>query len=162
MSIAMKNRKMLPNPMANQMAKRLPKRWANRIGFTIVETMIVIVLVGLLTAMVGPPMYGYLQAHRLQSGTDRLVADISYARAQATSRSRVLRISTTVNSYTITDPSDGAVLRQQNLDQGIVLAVAQQADFYPWGMADASVFNISNMTGANQISLLPTGIVEVQ
>ena len=144
--------------VTNKIRKKLPKRN----GFTLVEVMIVIVLVGLLAAMVGPPMYGYLQAHRLQTGTDRLVADLQYTRAQAITRGVVLRVSTTVNSYSITDPSNGAVLRQQNLDQGVGLAIAQQTNFYPWGMAEASVFNISNTTGAKQISLLPTGIVEVQ
>lgn len=142
----------------NKNRKKMPKRG----GFTLVEVMIVIVLVGLLAAMVGPPMYGYLQAHRLQTGTDRLVTDLQYTRTQAITRGVVLRISTTENSYTITNPGDGSILRQQNFDRGVGLAIAQQANFYPWGMAEASVFNISNNTGAKQISLLPTGIVEVQ
>ena len=146
MSAVLKNRKKMPN----------------RAGFTLVEVMIVIILVGLLAAMVGPPMYGYLQAHRLQTGSDRFVTDLQYARAQSISRGVILRVSTTANSYSITNPSDGSVLRQQNLDQGIALDMVQQADFFPWGMADNSVFKISNTTGDRQVSLLPTGIVEVQ
>lgn len=134
----------------------------NRAGFTLVEVMIVIVLVGLLSAMVGPPMFGYLQAHRLQTGADRLTTDLQYTRSQAISRGRVLVMATTVNSYSITDPSDGTVLRQRNLDRGVALALAQQTNFYPWGMADPCDFNISNNAGAKQVSLLPTGIVEVQ
>ena len=145
-------------PIAKKTRKKLP----NRAGFTLVEVMIVIVLIGLLAAMVGPPMYGYLQAHRLQAGTDRMVTDLQYTRAQAVSRGRILRISTTVSSYSITDPSNGNILREQDLDHGVALGVAQQADFYPWGMADPCDFDISNTTGARQVSLLPTGIVEVQ
>ena len=145
-------------PIARKTRKKLP----NRTGFTLVEAMIIIVLVGLLAAMVGPPMYGYLQSHRLQTGTDRMVSDLQYARSQAVARGRVLRIATTATTYTITDPGDGSVLRQQNLDRGLALAMPQQADFYPWGMADATVFNLSNSTGGKQISVLLTGIVEVQ
>ena len=147
---------MMPNLKKNR--KKVP----GRTGFSLVEIMIVLVLVGMLAAMVGPPMYGYLQAQRLQTGADRFVTDLQYARAQAISRGRVMRVVTTVNSYQVSDLTSGAVLRQQNLDQGVVLAIAQQADFYPWGMADNSIFNISNTTGARQVSLLPTGIVEVQ
>ena len=132
-----------------------------RTGFTLVEAMIVIVLVGLLIVMVGPPMYGYLQANRLQTGADRLVTDLQYTRSQAITRGQILQISTTTAGYTITEPASGTVLRQQTLDNGITLALAQQANFFPWGMADNTSFNISNSTGGRQIDLLPTGIVEV-
>jgi prepilin-type N-terminal cleavage/methylation domain-containing protein len=145
-------------PVVKRNRKKMPKRG----GFSLVEIMIVIVLVGLLVVMVGPPMYGYLQAHRLQTGTDRLVTDLQYARAQSISRGRILRINTTVNGYAITEPASGDTIRQQTLDQGVVLALAQQSNFFPWGMADNTNFNISNSTGAKQIDLLPTGIVEVQ
>ncbi len=143
-------------------ASKKRKIFPNRIGFTLVEAMIVITLVGLLAAMVGPPMIGYLQSHRLQTGIDRLVTDLQYTRAQAVSRGRVLRITTTTSSYTITDVDDGTELRQHTLDQGVALAIGQQTNFYPWGMADPTDFDISNKTGAKTISLLPTGIVEVQ
>lgn len=145
--------------MPRQMKNR--KMLRKRAGFTLVEAMIVVVLVGLLVVMVGPPMYGYLQAHRLQTGTDRLVTDLQYARSQAITRGRILRISTTEDGYTITDTSTNTVLRQQTFDQGVALGLAQQCNFFPWGMADNADFNISNSTGAKQISLLPTGIVEV-
>lgn len=132
-----------------------------RSGFTLVEMMIVIILVGLLAAMVGPPMYGYLQSHRLQTETDRFVTDLQYTRAQSIARGRVLRLNTTPGAYMISDPSSGSILRQHDLQDGLALANTQQIDFFPWGMADNSTFNISSSNGAKQVDLLPTGIVEV-
>ena len=41
------------------------------------------------------------------------------------------------------------------------LANDQTADFYPWGMADPVVFNISNASGDMAVNLMPTSIVEV-
>lgn len=132
-----------------------------RAGFTLVEIMVVILIVGLLAAMVGPPMYGYLQSHRLQSNTDRLVADLQFARSQSIATGNILRIDATEAGYRIIDTSTGTTLRQHAFDQGVGLAAAGQADFFPWGMSDNTAFAISNTKGAKQISLLPTGMVEV-
>ncbi len=132
-----------------------------RAGFTLVEAMIIVVLVGVLVAMVGPPMYGYLQSQRLKTNTDRMVADLQFARSQAIARGSVLRIATTANGYTITDTGDGTILMQQTFDPGVQLGMVQQANFFPWGMAEDTDFNITNTKGTKQVQLLPTGIVEV-
>lgn len=132
-----------------------------RAGFTLVEVMIVILIVGMLAALVGPPMFGYLQAHRLQTSTDRMVSDLQFARSQAIATGNVYRFDATEGGYRIVDMTDGSVLRQHAFDSGVELAAAGTADFFPWGMSDNTSFDISNTKGAKQISLLPTGIVEV-
>lgn len=132
-----------------------------RAGFTLVEIMIVILIVGMLAALVGPPMFGYLQSQRLQTNTDRLVTDLQFARSQSIATGNVLRIDATENGYRIIDTSDGTVLRQHAFDPGVGLAAAGQADFFPWGTSDNTNFDLSNTKGAKQINLLPTGIVEV-
>ncbi len=60
------------------------------------------------------------------------------------------------------EPISGDVVREQVFPEGMSLALNQTTDFFPWGMADARVFNISNGAAAIQVNLLPTGIVEVQ
>ena len=145
------------------MFKRLGirKKAPGREGFTLVEAMVIVILVGLLVAMVGPPMFAYLQSHRLQTNTDRMVADLQLARSQAIARGSVLRVATTETGYTITDMSDGSLVMQHVFDDGVKLGMVQQANFFPWGVADNTNFNISNTKGAKQVNLLPTGIVEV-
>lgn len=134
---------------------------ADRRGFSLTEVMVIILIVGLLAVMSAPPFFSYLQSNRFQTGMDRMMADLQYARAVAISNGEMLRFTSTTAGYTITVVSTGQVLRQTNFEHGLKLAVDQTAGFYPWGMADATVFNITNGDLGKQISLLPTGIVEV-
>ena len=89
--------------------------------------------------------------------------DVASTRADASSSgvSSVFRFTSTPAGYRLTNPITGDVIREKNFDHGLEFAVDQTADFYPWGMADPVVFNISNSTGAMAVNLLPTGIVEV-
>ena len=136
-------------------------RRPDRAGFSLVEMMIIIVIIGILATVAGPPMYRYLQSNRLQTGTDRMVADLQYARSLSIANGDILRFAATAGGYSLTDPVSGTVYRQRNFEHGMQLGMAQTADFFPWGMADATVFNLSNTTGGRQVNLLPTGIVEV-
>ena len=58
-------------------------------------------------------------------------------------------------------PGTGVFIREKNFEHGLDLGLTQTSDFYPWGMADPNVFNISNATGTLTVNLMPTGIVEV-
>jgi len=126
-----------------------------------IEMMVVIGIVGIMAMVSGPPIFRYMQSSRLQTNTDRMAADLQYARSLSIANSQILRLSATTAGYQISNPVTGTVIRQTVFEHGMVLAMDQTADFYPWGMADAKVFNISNSSGARQLNLLPTGIVEV-
>lgn len=132
-----------------------------RRGFTLTELMVVISLVGIIAAVSAPPIYNYIQSNRLQTGRDRMVADMQYARSLAISSGRLLRFDATEAGYELRDPLSGNVLRSREFDHGLALDAAVTVDFFPWGMADNAVLSISNAAGAVRINVLPTGIVEV-
>jgi prepilin-type N-terminal cleavage/methylation domain-containing protein len=132
-----------------------------RRGFTLVEMMVIIVVVGIMAAIATPPMFRFVQSNRLQTGVDRMAADLQYARSLAVANSEILRFSATPAGYQVINPVTGVVIRDHNFEKGMSLGANQTADFYPWGMADARIFNLSNGSGARQLNLLPTGIVEV-
>ena len=138
------------------------RRTAPRGGFTLTELMIVILLIGIMATVSAPPMFRYIQSNRLQTGTDRMVADMQYARSVAISSGRILRFTATAAGYTLTDPNTDTVLRSYNFDHGLALDADVTVDFFPWGMANDAEFNLTNAAGAAQIDLLPTGIVEVR
>lgn len=144
-------------PILQRKRHQLP----NRRGFTLVEMMVIIVIVGLMAAIATPGIFRYVQSNRLQTTVDRMAADMQYARSLSIANGQILRFSVTGAGYRLTDPVSGTVFRDKTFEHGLKLAIDQTADFYPWGMADARVFNISNSTGARQVNLLPTGIVEV-
>ena len=89
------------------------------------------------------------------------MADLQYARSLSVARGDILRFQATPAGYTLFNPNTGDMIRQHNFDHGLALDNDAIVDFFPWGMADAAVLNLSNATGANQINIMPTGIVEV-
>lgn len=137
------------------------RKTRHRRGFTLVELMVVISLVGLMAAVSAPPLFRYIQSNRLQAGADRIVADMQYARSVSISTGRILRFTATQAGYTLTDPVNGTVLRAKNFEHGVALDAPVTVDFFPWGMANGAVLNLANVAGTARIDLLPTGIVEV-
>jgi len=133
----------------------------SRGGFSLIELMVVITVVGIIAGISAPPIFRYINSNRLETHADRLAADLQYARTLSISTSTILRFSSTTTGYRLTDPISGTIIREKDFDHGLGFDAAKSADFFPWGMADATVFNISNSTGAMTVNLLPTGIVEV-
>ena len=141
----------------------LRKKLPGRAGFTLVEMMIIIMVIGIMAGLAAPPMFRFVQSNNLNTTSDRMMADLQYARAIAISNGRVLQFSSGSGGYQIIDPVSGNTLRSEVFKGGLALAGADQAaNFFPWGMADATVFNLANASGNKQITLLPTGLVEVQ
>jgi len=149
--------------LSQKMAKRqkMPLTGSSRHGFTLVEMMVVIGIVGILATVSAPPVFRYVQSNRLRTNADRMAADLQYARTLSISNSQILRFTATVNGYQLANPITGVIIRETDLAHDLAIAVAQTADFYPWGMADATIFNLANSSGNVQLNLLPTGIVEV-
>lgn len=139
----------------------MPRLNSSRQGFSLIELMVVIAIVGVIAGISAPPIFRYVNSNRLQTHADRLAADLQYARSLSISRGEILRFASTPNGYQLTNPVTGDLIREKNFDHGLGLQIDQTADFYPWGMADPVVFNISNSTGAMVVNLMPTGIVEV-
>jgi type II secretion system protein H len=134
----------------------------NNQGFSLVELMVILGLLGLLISISVPSMQGYLRANRLDTTCDQLTSDLALTRSLAVARGRVLRFSATAAGYTITDPGTGVLIRQRAFDGDVSLAGAAQADFFPWGGADATVLDLGNGCQTRTVNIMPTGIVEVE
>ncbi len=139
----------------------MPRIKGSRQGFNLIELMVIIAIVGVIAGISAPPIFRYVESNRLQTNADRLAADLQYARSLSISQGAILRFASTPGGYQLTNPITGVLIRETNFAHGLELDVDQTADFYPWGMADATVFSISNGTGDMTVNLLPTGIVEV-
>ncbi|MFT5232865.1 MAG: prepilin-type N-terminal cleavage/methylation domain-containing protein [Candidatus Krumholzibacteriia bacterium] len=139
----------------------LPLLRVNRRGVSMVEIIVVISVVGIIASISAPPIFQYVQSNRLQTTSDRMAADLQYARSLSIASSEILRFTSTAAGYELSNPISGNVIREKEFTHGMSLPVNQTADFFPWGMADATIFSLSNGSDTRQVTLLPTGIVEV-
>ena len=143
------------------MRKRLRDGIRERGGFTLTEIMVVIIVVGLLASIAAPPMFRFVASNRLQTQSDRLAADLQYARQLAVSGNTIMQFTSDDVGWSVVNPTTGDVLREREFKHGMNFGADIEANFYPWGMADAKVFNVHNSAGTIVVTLLPTGMVEV-
>jgi Tfp pilus assembly protein FimT len=124
--------------------------------------MIVLVgIVGVLAAFSVPAVNDYVRTNRLDSSCDQMAADLNVARTMSITNARVYQFVTTADGYRIIDMSNGSVVRERQFEGDVAHAAMDSANFFPWGMADAAVFDLQSCAGNRTITLLPTGIVEV-
>ncbi len=130
-------------------------------GFTLIETMVVIVVIGIIAGIAIPAFAGYFQRQRLQSVRTELIADLAYTRSLAIARRTTFNVRFEANEYRIEDPGPPvAVLRTREYPAGVAVAATGHPNFYPWGLADA--VDITVDAGPNQtvVNLLPNGSVQ--
>jgi type II secretion system protein H len=133
-----------------------------RNGFSLVELMVLVGILGIVTALSIPNFSRYVRSNRLSTTADRLAADLSLARTLAVSNGRIYRLTATAEGYTITDPVSGQTIREREYEGEVALVGEALVNFFPWGMADAATLDLSSSVGTRRVTILPTGIVEVQ
>lgn len=127
-------------------------------GFTLMETMIIVVIIGIIAGLTIPAFMGYFQRQKLIGVQRELMSDIAYARSLAIARRSTFRIDFNANNYQIVDPGNGdQVLRQRQMPDGIILNADANPNFYAHGLADAANILIDGSWDDNNVQLLPNG-----
>ena len=137
---------------------RLP---TNKRGFTLVEIMVIVGILGLMAAIAVPSFNGYMRANRIDVTADQIASDLALARSMAVSEGRVMRFVGEADGYVISDPGSGRIIRDREFNGAIQLQLDVTVNIFPWGAADAATLNLDNGNQVRQIQILPTGMVEV-
>ena len=134
---------------------------SNRQGMTLVEVMVVVGIIGLLAAISVPAFSSYVRSNRLATSVDHLAADLQMARTTSIANGRIIRFAASGDVYRLIDMAAGDTLITRRLERGVTLAADASVRFFPWGISDAGSFNLVGCNGDRTVSLLPTGVVEV-
>ena len=133
----------------------------NRHGFTLVELMVLIGIVGLIASMAVPSFNSYLRANRIDVVGDQMASDLALARALAVSEGRVIRVEAESTGYVVVDPATDRQIRQREFPAGVSLDSPVTINFFPWGAAQSATMLLDNGNHQRTVQVLPTGIVEV-
>jgi type II secretion system protein H len=133
----------------------------NRHGFTLVELMVLIGIVGLIASIAVPSFNSYLRANRIDVVGDQMSSDLALARAVAVSEGRVVRMVADSEGYAIVDPATDRQIRQRDFPDDVHLTAPVTINFFPWGAAQSATMVLDNGRQQRTVQVLPTGIVEV-
>ncbi len=102
--------------------KKISKRFNHSLGFTIIELMFSVLILGILTAVAVPNFSDFIEKQKVNSDSSSLAKTLSFARSEAIvarSGSVVVRWNTTSSDITINDTST-ATPTPQTLSPGFV------------------------------------------
>ncbi|HEX2187858.1 MAG TPA: GspH/FimT family pseudopilin [Longimicrobiaceae bacterium] len=153
------------------MTATTPHRRPSVAGFTLVELMAVLILIGIGVSMAAPRVTSMASRNKAEGAISRLGADMAYARILAVrwGRPTSLRFSASGTEYTVTVDTAGTaspnfrVVKRVSIDRdfaGISLSPpAAQVSFTPRGMVTAGegTFTAGHGAVADSLLLFPTG-----
>jgi len=128
-------------------------------GFSLIELVIVVGLLGVLFAIGLPATSGYLRSSSLAGASSTLVADFRYARSLANSERRTYEILFTPNAYELRRLSPAATIRTRTLPRGVTFTASDTAVFYAWGLTDPITIELDNGRNKNVLRLSANGSV---
>ena len=100
-------------------------------GFTLIELMVIISIVGILVAIAVPSLTESLARRRLEGVANELGADLQYAKSQAASVNGNVKVVTTAHGYTVSNDTGAVIYKTLALGSDSTLTDAVTVMFEP-------------------------------
>ena len=149
------------------------KKNTNSKGFTLIELMIVIAILGILAGIAAPNFQTYMTRMRLNGAARQIMTDLMEARSKAVSRNNRFRVFflddhqykvlDDDNNNNAEDSGETTITRDiQNEYYGVTLSASANPIFYPRGTAYGSRITITNSSGSKVVGVATAGRVRIE
>jgi prepilin-type N-terminal cleavage/methylation domain-containing protein len=128
-------------------------------GFSLIELLVVIGVMGLLVAMTIPGISGLIRSTRVTGAANMLAADLRYAHSLASSERKTYAVTFGSNKYAVVRMSPVSTIRTRSLPRGVACAASDTAKFFAWGLTTPATITMSGGGRSNVVRLSATGRV---
>jgi len=135
-------------------------------GFTLIELMVIIAIVGILVAIAAPSLTESMARRRLEGIANELSADLQLTKSQAVSINKPVKLVTTDHGYVISNnDSTPVIYKTIALDSKITLTAPVSVSFEPYrdfASADTTIALTHTQTAAQlQVSVDTRGRIQM-
>lgn len=141
-------------------------------GFTIIEVMVVIVIIGIMAGIAAPNFMNYLVSRRLSGATMQLYGDLMNARMQAVSQNKWVALMIDNDHQYKIFPDDnkngaaddgGIINKDLHPDYGDVTFSTSPVTvtFYPNGTGSTATLGLNGSAGSKSITVSSNGRVKI-
>ena len=143
--------------MKNHHIRRYSRRSVDHHGFTLVEVLVALAVIGILIRISVPALSSWLPILKLSSAARQVASDLQLARMKAIAQNASYTVTFNVAGGTYTYGGDSRDLNQ--LFPGITISSASNPTFTPRGTANAVTITLSNGTAQKLVCVKAMGRV---
>ncbi len=148
-----KSEPLVGDPMKTQLSTAITLPMKYHSGFTLVELMVAIAVLGILSAVALPSFSNLLKSNRMATQANSLIAGFNYARNEAVNRGVNIRVEPVVagtdwsrgwlvridgnNDNDFDDAEDTVIRNYDGVESATLTSVADESIYYPAGNVDA-------------------------
>lgn len=119
-------------------------------GFTLLETLLVLVIIGILSSLILPSVSNIISNHKLERVAKEIVSDMRYIQQLAISSEKNYRLilnnfeSNPPNTYYIKNVSDNKTIKKVILPSDISIYLSKRINFKPNGTTENATITLQN------------------
>jgi len=148
-------------------------RMQNKRGFTLIELIVVIMLMGIIMMIALPGIQTWMTKSRLNGAARQIMTDLMYARMKAASENhrfvltvlnnRQYRILDDNNNNGSAETGEAVIIKDIKSNYpDVTMSATGNFTFYPPGLAFGATCTVTNRAGSKNITLSSGGRVRIQ